>query len=194
MSHYDVDIHVHAGLVRPVYPHAAGLWNTVDSNSVGMMSLRCRQQIELLLCRYSMGNGWSYPSHLPQLPDGSVDWGVVNVVSSLPNRFIEQPRLPGLGLTPWYLHARRMLPSGSLRAHASYHSRNHTGNYTAYQNAMAPAEHRPHHYVNSSAYVPINVTAHYANHTVPRQNAMRLHNAFPANASAPHSRNSSLLG
>ncbi|CAK0782947.1 hypothetical protein CVIRNUC_006142 [Coccomyxa viridis] len=143
---------------------------------------------------YSMGNGWSYPSHLPQLPDGSVDWGVVNVVSSLPNRFIEQPRLPGLGLTPWYLHARRMLPSGSLRAHASYHSRNHTGNYTAYQNAMAPAEHRPHPYVNSSAYVPINVTAHYANHTVPRQNAMRLHNAFPANASAPHSRNSSLLG
>ena len=67
------------------------------------MSLGCRQETGLLLCRCSTGDGWAYPSHLPQLPDGSVDWGMVNVVTSLPNRFIGQPVLPGLGLTPWYL-------------------------------------------------------------------------------------------
>ena len=70
----------------------------------------------------------------------------------------------------------------------SHDGRNHTGNYTAYLNAIAAAEHRSHHYVNSSAYVPINVTTHYANHTA-RLNATHLHDAFPADGSALHSRN-----
>ena len=157
------------------------------------MSLKCRWQTELLLCRYSIGDGWAYPSHLPQLPDGSIDWGMVNVVTSLPNRFIGQPVLPGLGLTPWYLHARKMLSSDNLKANATSYSSNITSNYTAYLNAVAAAEHRSHHDVNSSAYVPINVTAHHANHTA-RLNATHLHDAFPADGSALHSSNSSHSG
>ena len=70
---------------------------------------------------------------------------------------------------------------------------NHTGNYTAYLDAVAAAEHGSHHIVNSSAYVPINVTAHHANHTA-RLNATHLHDAFPADGSALHSSSSSLSG
>ena len=158
------------------------------------MSLDCRQQTGLLLCRYSIGDGWAYPARLPQLPDGSVDWGMVNVVTSLPNRFIGQPMLPGLGLTPWYLHARRMLLSDNLTASTTSHDgMNHTGNYTAYLDAIAAAEHRSHHSVNSSAYIPVNVTTHSANHTA-RLNASHLHDAFPADGSALRSSNSSLSG
>ena len=158
------------------------------------MGLGCRQQTGLLLCRYSTGDGWAYPSHLPQLPDGSVDWGMVNVVTSLPNRFIGQPVLPGLGLTPWYLRARRMLLSGNFTASTtSRDGTNHTGNYTAYLDAVAAAQHRSHHNLNSSAYIPTNVTAHNANPTA-RLNATHLHDAFPADGSALHSSNSSLSG
>ena len=134
------------------------------------------------MCRYSIGDGWAYPSHLPQLPDGSIDWGMVNVVFSLASRFIRQPVLPGLGLTPWYLHARRMLLSDNLTAGTTSYGSNTTGNYTAYLNAIAAARHESHHNVNSSAYAPINVTAHYANHTA-RLNATHLHDAFPADGS-----------
>ena len=76
----------------------------------------CTLYSEIVICmfcvinRYSVGDGWNYPSTLPQQRNGSVLWPAINMISLLPNRFVaKQGPLTGLGLVPWYLRTTRQV-------------------------------------------------------------------------------------